>query len=409
MKYNKNYTFNNLTATEEDNLTLLNDYALSLKEDPEKYLNELAILSTFTSILQKDITVLIKKTKEISYKNVILVGIGGSSMGVKAVWDFLGKNSTKKLTVLDTVNTDLLTSLKDSKEFTPENAVVIFVSKSGTTLESIVNLEILNQYGYLTQDRFFAVVSENSDIKDSLTEVSKNIYYISEYLSGRYSIFSWVGILPLTLLGIDTKDFLQSAEETLKSFYRDIKSSEAIETSVMLHRFFLEQRYIYNNFSLDPTLNSLMFWYRQLYSESVGKDANRYQSYFMPNIATADYHSVLQMYFASPKNQIFSFLSTPINTEPIKITDPRFYSNLDTQTTSFIYETLNISVAKTADELSIPCIDISINKTERDLAHFLVTKILEVMFLCRLLGVNAFNQPNIESYKKNAKNIIESN
>jgi len=409
MKYSKNYTFNNLTAAEDDNLTLLNNYALSLKEDPEKYLNELAILSTFTSELQKDLSVLIKKTNDVSYINVILVGIGGSSMGVKAVWDFLGENSTKNLVVLDTINTDLLISLKESKEVTSENSVVIFISKSGTTLESLVNLEVLNQFGYLTPDRFFAVISENSSIKDSLVGVSNNIYYISEYLSGRYSIFSWVGILPLTLLGIDTKIFLQSAEETLRSFYKDPKSSEPIETSMMLHRFFLEQRYIYNNFSLDLTLNSLMFWYRQLYSESVGKEANKAPSYFMPNVATADYHSVLQMYFSSPKNQVFSFISTPKNKDCIKITDPNFYSNLDTQTTSFVYETLNVSVAKTADELSIPCIDISINKNESDLANFLVTKILEVIFLCRLLGVNAFNQPNIESYKKNAKNIIESN
>lgn len=403
MKHTSTKLLNHNFDPEDELLNIGANYLSLITQNPESFLNELAVFSTFDFNNVAELETLKTHLKSIAYQNVILIGIGGSSLGVWAYYKAF-KKELKNLYVLDTVDEDDLNRVFERT--TPENSVVVFVSKSGHTLETLTNFEVLEDKGYIIKDRTFAVVSESCDQAEELKNLVHKVFYISEHLSGRYSFFSYVGMLPVLLLGGNYKALLKSANACLEKAIKNPKESEAVLSAIELFNFSQEGRVLYNNFSLDKELLGLTSWYRQLYSESVGKDTNKNPLFFVLNSSTSDYHSVLQMYFSSAVKQVFNFVGFEVVSE-FKITKPVLSKFLDTENLTAVRNSLNVSVAKTADGLNIPCRETLLEKTSEDFACFMVTKILEVMVLCKLVGANAFNQPNIESYKKDALKLLK--
>ena len=235
MKNTNSFILNKTLDKEAELLTLLQNYFVSLKDAPSSFLNELAVFSSLSTDVS-EIEKLVLNLKNVPYENVILLGIGGSSLGALAYYSaFKSEAKYKKLYVLDTLDEKDLN--KVFSETKPENSIVVFISKSGQTLETLTNLEILHDNSYISKERFISILSETSTLFLKMQELSNTTFTISEHLSGRYSFFSYVGLVPLGLLGFDVKKITKLAQKHLKSYLDLGKDSEPAFSAVSLFQF----------------------------------------------------------------------------------------------------------------------------------------------------------------------------
>lgn len=289
---------------------------------------------------------------------ILLIGIGGSSQGAKAVYEALHKEGQPEIlfaeTVSDRINGEIERKLAALQS--PEEVKIIVISKSGKTMETKHNFDYF--YNFLTKK--FGTIDEQV-IRITGDMIPKDV-------CGRFSVFTVVGTVPLELAGFDMKQFLAGKEA----------ADEVGDLEAMM-------RYpIHNMFFFNPELESLGKWWRQLVAESLGKDGKG----ILPivSIGTNDLHSMLQLYLDGPKNIYTTFVSVkplPKLVEKILESVKQSYSNHQLPFTHYELPALN----------------------EFELGAFMQTRMTEVIRVAELMGVNPFNQPAVEEYKTIAGSI----
>ena len=143
------------------------------------------------------------------YKNVILIGMGGSIMGSRAIFNFLNKKIKKNFYFIDNFEHNKIKNIKK------KNSLNIIISKSGNTLETISNSNIL-----LERNRKNIFITENKDnyLRSLAYKLKSEIVDHNNYIGGRYSVLSEVGMLPAMLMGLDVKKFRNLNELVKKIF-----------------------------------------------------------------------------------------------------------------------------------------------------------------------------------------------
>lgn len=285
----------------------------------------------------------------IQLKYFLLIGIGGSNLGAKAVYEALCKpGQIPEMLFADTVSPVMLeriiAKLKTAKK---EEILLNYVSKSGTTLETRENFEILKEYAGTIVDTY----------KD--LDFDKSI-------GGRFSVLTEVGLYPLRMCGFNVDELLRGKADATEGNAEWL--FEQLQNGIVVHDMFL----------FGPELESLGKWYRQLMGESTGKDGKG----FFPSVSigTTDLHSVYQRYIGGPHNIATTFVK----------------SGQD-QPMTRIYE----AVKKSYSNHSLPFQEYLMPKLdEYELGKFLETKMRETVHLAHLMGVDPYDQPNVESYKK---------
>ena len=264
-----------------------------------------------------------KTTDQLRY--IIDIGIGGSNLGTKAIYDALygyfdiiEPNRFPKIIFSDTNDPEFLTHLQrflitEIKD--PAEILFSVISKSGTTTETIVNLEFLESHLHGTRNRLVII----SDANSKLTQASPNkgISHLSipEKVGGRFSVFSAVGLFPLSLAGIDVSSLLQGARTIHDvALSTDLGSNTPLTSAVILHLQSKRGKNINDNFIFHPELESLGKWYRQLMAESIGKEedisGNVVNAGITPtvSIGSIDLHSMAQLYLGGPKDKFTTFV-----------------------------------------------------------------------------------------------------
>lgn len=284
-------------------------------------------------------------------KYFVLVGIGGSNLGAKAVYEALYKpGQTPEILFADTVSPVMIERIiAKLKTVNKEEVLLNYVSKSGTTLESEHNFEILKEYA--------------GTIVDTYKELD-----FDKTIGGRFSVLTEVGLYPLRMCGFDTDELLRG-----KADAGDDKESaqwlyEQLQAGMVVHDMFL----------FNPELESLGKWYRQLLGESTGKDGKGFLS--TVSIGTTDLHSMFQRYVGGPHNIATTFVKAG-HSEPMDA----IY-----EAVKQAYRDHNLSF----QEYLMPELN------EYELGKFFETKMREIVHLAHLMGVNAYDQPNVEAYKK---------
>ena len=290
-------------------------------------------------------------------KYFVLVGIGGSNLGAKAVYEALRKpGQTPEMLFADTVSPitqeRIIAKLKNASK---DEILLNYVSKSGTTLESKVNFELLKEYA--------------GEIVDTYKDLE-----FDKTIGGRFSVLTEVGLFPLRTCGFDTETMLRgkadAGEGNAQWLYDQLQAGMAV------HDMFL----------FNPELESLGKWYRQLLGESTGKDGKG----FVPtvSIGTTDLHSALQRTLGGPKNIATTFV---------------FARQPGDDTMNILYEATKKSYKNhnlPFQEYVMPRLD------EYELGKFMETKMREIVSLAHLMGVNPFDQPNVEDYKAEARKLL---
>ena len=210
-----------------------------------------------------------KKKDLIKYKkyfNLIIIGMGGSSLGTQAIYDFLKHKIKKNFYFLDN-----LQSYKTKKENV--NYLNLVVSKSGNTLETILNTNIFVKKN---QKNIFITENKKSYLNNLAKKLKSEIIHHNNFIGGRYSVLSEVGMLPAELMGLDTSKFKQFNNIIKNKKYLNhlVSNVEAILHYIKLKKF----NSIILNY--DEKSRSFFNWYQQLVAESLENILKDFTHYF---------------------------------------------------------------------------------------------------------------------------------
>ncbi len=332
----------------------------------------------------------LKKIKKKSL-NLRVIGMGGSILGLKAISQFLSSKIKKKVNYIDNLNPDLK-NYKDLKK--PLNLVI---SKSGNTLETIANVNILVKKNH---QNIFITQNSESYLKVLANKLKADVIDHNNFIGGRYSVLSEVGMLPSILLGLNEKKFKQ-----LNNIVKNKNFLNSLITNTANIIFFLKKKK-YNSVILnyDKDSEDLFKWYQQLVGESLGKK----QKGAFPIISTMpkDNHSLMQLYLDGPKNNFFTFFSVNekksekiINSKLLKS-----YSYLKNKSFGFILNSQKLASEKVFLKKNIPFRSFEIlRRNEETLGELFTFFILETILVSKSLGLNPYNQPAVELIKIETK------
>ena len=335
------------------------------------------------------------------YKNVVIIGMGGSSLGIKCIYSFFKNNIKKNILFFDDLDTNLYKNLSNLKN--PKNTCFLIISKSGNTLETLTNFNAISPK--LINKNNALVITENNLNTLNIIAKKNNIQILKHprNVGGRFSIFSEVGFFPASLMGIKINKIIQN----LKIFTSKKMENQTIENIAFL--FSLYQSGYKNNILLnyDKNLNDLCFWYQQLICESLGKNKKGFLTMLSP--MPRDNHSMLQFYLDGFDKSFFTFLNSE-ETSRIKISNKYLSKNQNFLSSKSVKEIINFQNKATKiifKKRNKPFRDISIKKNEKDFAFLISFLVLETIILGRLLKVNVFNQPAVEEIKVETKKILQ--
>ena len=334
----------------------------------------------------------IKKYKSMKLFNVI--GMGGSSLGAHAIYSFLNTKIKKKFLFYK----NLQSNFKNKKS---KNAINLVISKSGNTIETIVNSNLLIQK---RDKNIFITENSNNYLRALAAKLKSEIIDHNNYIGGRYSVLSEVGMLPAELMGLNPKNFRQ-----LNSLIKNKVFLENLINNVSaIHKLYKRKKFNSIILNYDESSKDLFEWYQQLVAESLGKKGKG----ILPIISNVpkDNHSVMQLFLDGFNNNFFTFFyvknssSLRINNNSI-LTSKKYLKNKSLE--QIIYAQKNatekIFSKKKIDFRSFEIIQ----KNEKSLGELFCFFILETILLGRLLKVNPYDQPSVEIIKKETKkNLI---
>ena len=336
------------------------------------------------------------------YRNIVVIGMGGSILGTKSIYSFLKKRIKKEVFFFD--NLDLNLSLKYKKIKNLKNSCFIIVSKSGDTLETITNLGAIFSENLLKNKLIIITEITDNALMAIANKYNAEIIEHKEFISGRYSVLSETGMFPAALMGLDLMKF--------KNLKRLIKSKNFISTLIqnVACIYTLISKKINNSviLSYDSNLNDLGYWYQQLVAESLGKKGKGINPIL--SFGPKDHHSLLQLYLDGPKDKFFTFFNSSQKENKFKVSQDIIPNNmrfLKNKNTNFIINAQCNAVKNIFKLKKIPYRQITFNKeNEEELGEIFTFFALETILLSRLMNINPFDQPAVEQVKVETKKIL---
>ncbi len=319
------------------------------------------------------------------FKNVHIIGMGGSSLGTKAIYSFLNEKIKKKFHFSENLN------LKKQKS---KKKLNLIISKSGNTLETITNMNTNYNFNH---KNIFITEKKISYLTNLAKKLKADIVEHRNFIGGRFSVLSEVGMLPAQLMGLNERKF--------KKFNELIKNTSFVNNLIqnVLSTYKLIKRGKYNSVILnyDPYSEDLFKWYQQLVSESLGKSSKG----IMPIISTMpkDNHSILQLYLSGFKPNFYTFFIVE-HSKSLRLNSKLLFENFNFLKKKSSFEILNtqrIATENIFNKKKIPFRSFYIKKrNEETLSELFCFFTLEVILLSKLLKVNPLDQPDVELVKK---------
>ena len=311
---------------------------------------------------------------------VLIVGIGGSNLTVKAVYDashgffdIIEPKHYPKLIFFDTLNSKFNSNFERSLrsgQISKNEVLTVFISKSGNTFETVKNLEFIRNN--IKTTRYVSIIGENAEIE---YEKGNKILKFENYIGGRFSAFSSVGLFPISTFG-DPVEFLTGAMEiTKKCLEMNLEENPAINSAINIY---IKNKPILDTFVFNSELETLGKWARQLTAESLGKNGLG----FTPTVSvgTTDLHSIAQLYLDGPDDKYAQFV----------------FSGDGEKDKEIVFNAFKETVAAHG----IPFSEFLFSKiNEFEIGSYMQFKFFETLFLAKLLNVSPFGQPAVEEYK----------
>ena len=335
---------------------------------------------------------LIIKLKKL--KNLRIIGMGGSILGAEAIYDFLYSKIKKKISFVNNIDVNQ-SCYKDKKKY-----LNIIISKSGNTLETISNANTLIKKN---DKNIFITENKVSYLSDLAKKLKSEIIEHKNYIGGRYSVLSEVGMLPAELMSLDEKKFKQFNNLIKNKNFVNSLLSNVSNTLNLLNK----KNYTSVILNYDEKSNNLFKWYQQLLAESLGKKSKG----ILPIISSMpkDNHSLMQLYLDGPKKNFYTFFHVR-DKNSIKINNKSIisgYKFLKNKSINEIIYAQKIATQNVFTRSKIPFRSFEIiNRNEQTLGELFCFFMLETILLGYALKVNPFDQPSVELIKKETKIIL---
>jgi glucose-6-phosphate isomerase len=332
-------------------------------------------------------------------KTLVVVGIGGSDLGGRAIKNALD-NGTEMDVLFHGESTDPV-AIKDLLEkIELKETVFNIVSKSGGTLETLSAYVFLKnmvkQAGLEWQNHFvFTTSAESGVLKDEADQHGVKTLAVPENVGGRFSVLSAVGLLPARCMGVEIKEMLDGARAMMGNY------DQVFELAKAQFELYSQDVKLAVLMPYSTQLKEFARWYRQLWAESLGKDDQG----IMPIQAfgPADQHSQVQFYNQGSKLQSVWFLK--VNNRKVDYV----LSGVDVEAAKYLegksfHEIINLEAEASAEAMTKhgrPNAMIEIDKVSAfSLGQLFMLFELGVVYLAEMLGVDPFNQPGVEEGKK---------
>ena len=326
------------------------------------------------------------------FKKLRVIGMGGSSLGTNAIYNFLKKSIKKEFIFVD--------NLRPLNKKKTDKFLNLVVSKSGNTLETIINSNIfINK-----KDKNIFITENNENYLYKLAEKLKaKIVHHNNFIGGRYSVLSEVGMLPAELMGLNPNKFRQ-----LNNLITNQKYLNALVSNVSSTLYLLKKKK-FNSIIInyDESSKNLFTWYQQLIAESLGKKNKG----LLPVVSNMpkDNHSVMQLFLDGFKNNFFTFFyvhekNTPKILNKYNLSSQNFFKNKNLNQIIYAQKKATENIFK---RKNIPFRSFEIFKRdEKTLGELFNFFILETILLADCLKINPYDQPAVELIKKETKKIL---
>jgi len=329
------------------------------------------------------------------FSSIKLIGMGGSILGTKAIYSFLKHKVKKRIYFYD----NLVPIIKKVKN---QNFLNLVISKSGNTLETISNT---NNIVKKNQKNIFITDKDNNYLRTLANKLQAEIVDHNNFIGGRYSVLSEVGMLPSSLVGLDSKKF--------KQFNNLVKKKNFINSLIynVSNILFFVKRKKNNSIILnyDESSDDLFKWYQQLIGESLGKNRKG----IFPFISTMpkDNHSLLQLYLDGPQKNFFTFfgIKEKGSNKIMNNSTLNTFNFIKNKKFSQILDAQRIATQKVFSKKNIPFRSFEIKKKNKEtLGELFTFFILETILLGQCLKLNPYNQPAVELIKTRTKKILSN-
>jgi len=385
------------------NIEFKNFYSIKKNKKIRQYFNELLyeylngknqiLLSLSKKYKLKQKLEKINKYKK--FKHFRIFGMGGSILGAEAIYFFLNEKIKKKFEFINDLDSSYNQTLK-KKRFN------LIISKSGDTLESIVNLNAEK----VKKNCLFITERKKSYLRTIALKLKSEIVDHNNFIGGRYSVLSETGMIPAFFMGLDPNKF-----KSLDSLIRSNKFINYLISNVSAILSF-HQKQKNNSIILNYDKNSenLFFWYQQLVAESLGKSSQG----VLPIISKVprDNHSLMQLYLDGFKKNFYTFFYVKDNDRK-KIDNKGLLYNHNYLKSKKISDISYAQFKATQNIFSrrkIPFRSFVIKKRdEKTLGELFTFFILETILLGKALRINPYNQPAVELIKSETFKILKKN
>ncbi len=326
------------------------------------------------------------------FSNFRIIGLGGSTLGSQAIYQFLFKKIKKKFVFIDNLDPSFRKNTKTKN-------LNLIISKSGNTIETIANANILinkkDKNIFLTENR-------KSHLYLLAKKLKSEIVHHNNFIGGRYSVLSEVGMLPAELMNLNSSKFKQFNNLIKnKSFLKNLIANVAATISLIQNKKYNSIIINYDNKS-----ENLFQWYQQLVAESLGKNKKG----ILPIISNMpkDNHSVMQLYLDGFQNNFFTFFYVHEKRSE-KLKNKLLFSNKFLKNKNF--SNITYAQKKASEKVflrkKIPFRSFEIKeRNEKTLGELFSFFILETILLGKCLKLNPYNQPSVELIKKETKKLL---
>lgn len=351
-------------------------------------------------------------------ENIMVLGIGGSSLGAKAIFEFLKPMEKPKRELFFFESTDPLNIDYLLKQVDIDKTHFLVISKSGGTVETISILKyIFSQKS--NKENFTFITDTGSNLDKFAQDLGSKVFYLPANVGGRFSVLSVVGLLPLALCGVDIKSLLEGANEVSDSFFNNKEINSTLLDKAIFYAKNHEKYSINSIFAYSESLKYFTEWFVQLWGESLGKK----QRDSICNIGLTpigligpkDQHSFLQLIMEGKRDKTVTFIklkefNTKLNIPAITLphlealdilNNISFHDLINMQCDSIIEALLN--------EKEIPVDKIEILAVDaKSIGGLMYYYELLTSLVGQLLGVDTYNQPGVEAGKIILKEKLSS-
>ena len=365
------------------------------------------------------VTTLIKEyAKNVKQKHIAIIGIGGSTLGTYAIYNFLKPKYEFEKSIHFFESTDPTDIKSRLKNLDLQDTLFLVISKSGTTIETISIFKYISSITKIDKSNCTIISERDSKLTSYANKHGMKTFEIPKNVGGRFSVFSTVGLVPLAIIGVDIDTMLLGCKNLKDNFF----NQESSYTDIMEKaRFIVENKSRFNInvvFSYSSSLEGFNKWYVQLWGESLGKiNVNGTQQAFTPIglVGPVDQHSFLQLIMEGKRDKTVTFIKVEDFEDDIKIPANSLdgFEELDyidnIEFSQLIDAQANATIKAIEELKDIPYDVIMIEKQdEYNIAKLMYSFELITSVVGKFVQINTYDQPGVEAGKIILKESLKS-